>query len=141
MILVLAKQRNIATKYGNSNLIFVARAVSIGCMIEDLWTVSEIFGLEIRDGNGAGWGQKKGSSFPPHMVLSFPISALSHKMEKIFLHHPHPLGSCEAPPHPVKLYMSICSTTITYFSNKTYFINKNRLEITTKFIISNQTNF
>ena len=43
MILVLAKQRNIATEYENRYLIFVARAVSIGCMIEDLWTMSEIF--------------------------------------------------------------------------------------------------
>ena len=52
--------KEIATKYGNRYLIFVAQAVLIGCMIEDLWTVSEIFGLEIRDGNGVRWGQIKG---------------------------------------------------------------------------------
>ena len=76
------------------------------------------------------------------MVLACPISAAPpHKMEKIFLPHPYPKGPCKAPPHLVKLCMSICSTTIIYFSNKTYFINKNILEITTKFIISNQTNF
>ena len=32
------------------------------------------FYLSLRDGNEAGWGRRMGSSSPPHMVLSFPIS-------------------------------------------------------------------
>ena len=53
-----------------------------------------------------------------------------------------PTVSLGAPPHPVKLYfLLICPTISTIFFNETYFINKNILEITTKFILSNQFNF
>ena len=57
-----------------------------------------------RDGNGAGWVWKMGFSPPPRMVLSYPILTRLRMTGKIFLPHPHPLGPCEAPPHPVKLY-------------------------------------
>ena len=87
-------------------------------------------------------GAKDGSLPPPLMVLSCPIPAPPNITRKIFLPHPHPLGPCKALPYPVKLYfLLICLTTITIFFNKTYFINKNILEITTKFISSNQTKF
>ena len=53
-----------------------------------------------------------------------------------------PLGPHEALTYFVKLYfLLIFLTTITIFFNKTYFINKNIFEITTKFISSNQTKF
>ena len=53
-----------------------------------------------------------------------------------------PLGPHETPSHPVKFYfLLIYLTTSTIFFNETYFINKNILEITTKFIPSNQINF
>ena len=73
-------------------------------------------------------------------VLPHPRSA--HMMGKTFSPHLRPLGPCEAPPHLIKLYfLLICSTTSTiFFFNETYFINKNILEITTKFIQSNQIN-
>ena len=61
---------------------------------------------------------------------------------KIFLSHSYPLGPHEAATHPVKLYfLLICPATITIFFNKLCFINENILEITTKFISSNQTIF
>ena len=61
-----------------------------------------------RDGNGAGWVRRMGSSSSPHMVLSYPIPApplpiLTCMMGKIFLPHPCPLGPREALPHPIKL--------------------------------------
>ena len=47
-----------------------------------------------------------------------------------------------SPPHPIKLFfLLICPTTSTIFFKETYFINKNILKITTKFIQSNQINF
>ena len=57
-----------------------------------------------------------------------------------FLPHPHPLGSHEAPPRKTLLLVNL-PTIITIFFNKTYFVSKNILEITNKFILSNQTNF
>ena len=64
-------------------------------------------------------------------------------MGKTSLPHLQPLGPYEALPRPVKFYLVlICPTTITILFNKTCFININIFdEITTKFILSNQTNF
>ena len=45
-----------------------------------------------------------------------------------------------APPHKTLLLVNL-PTTITIVFNKTCFVNKNVLETTNKFILSNQTNF
>ena len=75
--------------------------------------------FEIRDGNGVGWGQRMGSSSPPRMVLSCPISAPLRMTRKTFSSHPCPLGPREALPHPVKLYfLLICPTIRTIFLMK-----------------------
>ena len=96
----------------------------------------------VSDGNGARRGRRMGSSSPPRMVLSCPILAPPRMTGKTFPPHPRPLGPREAPPHSIKLYfLIICPTTSTIFFNETYFIDKNILEITTKFIPSNQINF
>ena len=63
--------------------------------------------IKIRYGNGVGWGgvgPKDGSLPPLRIVLSYPIPALLCMMGEIFLPHPHPLGPCEVPLYPVKLY-------------------------------------
>ena len=85
-----------------------------------------------------GAGPKDGVFIPaPHgFVLPYP-----RMMGKIFLTHPCPLGPCKALSQPVTLLLVNLSTTITIVFNKIYFINKNILEITNKFIPSNQTNF
>ena len=94
------------------------------------------------DGNGVERGRRMGSSSPPCMVLSYLISSRTCMTGKTFSSHPRPLGPREIPPHLVKLYfLLICPTTSTIFFNETYFIDKNILEITTKFIPSNQINF
>ena len=92
-------------------------------------------------GQGQVW--RMGSSPSPHMVLSYPIPAPPRMMGKIFLPNPRPLRPREAPPHSVKLYfLLICLLLLQiFFYYKTYFISKNILEITNKFIPSNQTNF
>ena len=75
--------------------------------------------FEIRDDNGAGWGQRMGSSSPPCMVLSCPISAPLRMTRKTFSSHPCPLGPREALPHLVKLYfLLICPTISTIFLMK-----------------------
>ena len=78
--------------------------------------------VECRDGNGAGQGQRMGSSSPPRMVLSYPIPATPsppRMMRKTFSPHLRPLGPREAPPHPVKLYcLLIYPTTSTIFLMK-----------------------
>ena len=87
-------------------------------------------------GGSEGWGLR------PRMVLSYPILTPPHMMGKFFFPHPYPLGLHEAPPPPRKtLFLVNLSTTITIVFNKTFFINKNILEITNEFIPSNQTNF
>ena len=58
--------------------------------------------IKIRYGNGVG--PKDGSLLPLRIVLSYPIPALLCMMGEIFLPHPHPLGPCEVPLYPVKLY-------------------------------------
>ena len=95
-----------------------------------------------RDGNEVGWDQRMGCSSPPYMVLSCLIPAPLHMTKKTFSTHPRPLEPHEAPPHLIKFYfLLIFPTTSTNFFYETYFINTNILEITTKFIPSNQINF
>ena len=73
-----------------------------------------------------GWGRAEGWDLRPRPTWFCLAPSL-------------PLG---ASPHPVKVYfLLICPTISTIFFNEIYFINKNILEITTKFILSNQINF
>ena len=51
-----------------------------------------------RDGNGAGWGRRMGSSSLPRMVLSCPILARPHMTGKTFSPHPYPLGPPKSRP-------------------------------------------
>ena len=90
---------------------------------------------------GQGGAKDGVFTLAPHgFVLPHPYSA-PHNMENFVTPSP-PLGPHEALTYLVKLYfLLIFLTTITIFFNKTYFINKNILEITTKFILSNQTKF
>ena len=67
----------------------------------------------IRDGNGAGRGQRMGSLSPPRMVLSCLIPISPRMMGKTFSSHPRPLGPRETPPHPVKLYILLIFPTIS----------------------------
>ena len=74
---------------------------------------------------------------PEDFVLLHP-RPVPHDMENL-LPHLRLLGPCEVLSHFVKLdFLLICLTISTHFFNKTYFINKNIFEITTKFIQSNQ---
>ena len=79
-----------------------------------------VFSKDItRDGNGAGRGRRMGSSSPPRMVLSCPISAPLRMTRKTFSSHPCPLGPREALPHFIKLYfLLIFITIITIFLTK-----------------------
>ena len=97
-----------------------------------------------------GWlqgrvGLKDGVFIPAHIVLSYPISVPFRPASydgKNFLTPFPPLGALRSPafPHPVKFYfLLICPTTSTIFIMKP--INKNILEIITKFIPSKQINF
>ena len=89
-------------------------------------------------GGAKGWGLRPRPAWF-FLAPSQPCPAL-HDRENFLIPSP-PLGG-PAPPHPVKLYfLLIFPITKTIFFNKTYFINKNILEITTKFIPSNQINF
>ena len=75
--------------------------------------------FEIRDGNGVEWGRRMGSSSPPRMVLSCPISALLYMTRKTFSSHPYPLGPYETPLHRIKLYfLLIYPITSTIFLMK-----------------------
>ena len=52
------------------------------------------------------------------------------------------LGTLQSPVPPCKTLLHVnLPTTITIVFNKTCFVNKNILEITNKFLPSNQTNF
>ena len=88
-------------------------------------------------------GPKDGvfASTPHGFVLLYPHPALHDK--EPFSPHPHTLRPCETPPHLVKQYIfvNLPRNQYNFFFNKTYFINKNILEIITKFIPSNQINF
>ena len=91
--------------------------------------------FSFRDGNEARWVQRMRSSPLPCMILSYPIPTLPCMTWKFFLPHLRPLE-----PHKTLILVNF-STTITVVFNKTYFVNKNILEIAKKFILSNQTNF
>ena len=91
-----------------------------------------------RGSNGAGRGRRMGSSSLSCMVLSYSIPTSPRMTEKTFSPHPSPLGPHEALSHHEKLYfLLICPIVSRIFFNETYFINKNILEIITKFIPSN----
>ena len=94
---------------------------------------------------GWQWGKvrpKDGVFVPaPHaFVLPHPRPTL-HDGEN-FLTLSLPLGAPQSPAPPRKTLLFVNFPYNQYkFFNETYFINKNILEITTKFIPSNQINF
>ena len=86
-------------------------------------------------GMAMGWGEAERWGLRPRL-------APPHMMGKNFPPHPCSLGPHEILSHLIKLYfLLIFPITSTIFFKETYFINKNILEITTKFIPSNQINF
>ena len=92
-----------------------------------------------KDDNGVGRGGRMGIFIPAShdFVLLHPYPA-PHDGKNFLT----PFLPLKAPSHLVKLYfLLIFPTTSTIFINETYFINKNILEIITKFISSNQINF
>ena len=94
-------------------------------------------------GRVGGRGVLKDGVFAPaphDFVLPNPHPA-SHD-RKNFLTPSPPNGAPRSPALPCKTLLLVnLPTTITIVFNKTCFINKNILEITNKFIPSNQTNF
>ena len=99
------------------------------------------FWREPRDGNGAGRGRRKGSSFPPRMILSCPIPVMQvfilaphdfvlphprpappRMTGKILLPHPRPsppIRALQSPASPRKIYfLLICLTTSKFFLMK-----------------------
>ena len=99
--------------------------------------------MEVRGGNRIKWGQRTRSSPRPCMVFFvLPHSCLTCMIEKIFLPYSCPLGPCEAldPPCKTLLFVNFPYNYYNFF-NKICFINENILDITTKFILSNQTIF
>ena len=91
------------------------------------------------------WGWRMEFSPLLRMVLFCPISILpcpALHNGKIFLTAFLPLRAPKSPTPTLKTFLLVnLPTTITIFYSKTFFINKNILEITNKFILSNQTNF
>ena len=93
-----------------------------------------------------GWGgvaSKDGVFVPtPHGIVLPHPRPTPHDGEN-FLTPSLPLRALRslAPPPKTLLFLLICPTISTIFFNETYFINKNILKITTKFIPSNQINF
>ena len=85
-------------------------------------------------------GPKDGVPVPtPHGFVLPHLRSAPHDDEN-FLPHPRPMGPRKAPPHPTPshktlLFVNLPITIIIVF-NKTYFVNKNILEITNKFITS-----
>ena len=92
-----------------------------------------------------GWGRaglKDGVMAPAShdFVLLNPCPA--PHVEENFLTPSSPSGALRNPAPPCKTLLFInLPTTITIVFNKTYFVNKNILKITNKFIPSNQINF
>ena len=83
-----------------------------------------------------------GSLSPPRMVFFYPILAPILHDSKNFLVASLPLGVLRNPTPPRKTQLLVnLPTIIAFVFNKTYFVNKNILEIKNKFILSNQTNF
>ena len=98
-----------------------------------------------RDGIGARWSRRIGSSSPSRMVLFYLIPTPPRMMGKTFSSHPRPLGPRQlhpTSPYLVKFYfLLICPTTNTIFLMKLISLIKIYLKITTKFFSSNQINF
>ena len=94
---------------------------------------------------GVRWGFKMGSSFLSRMVFSCSIIASSRPILHDGKNFPTPSPPLGALRSPTSLRKTLLFVNLPYnyynFSNETYFINKNILEITTKFIPSNQINF
>ena len=94
-----------------------------------------------------GWGGSEGWSLHPHFAQfclspSPPHPTPPCMTEKFFLPPSTPLRTPRIPAPPYKTLLLInLSTTIIIVFNKTCFINKNILDITNKFIPSNQNNF
>ena len=86
--------------------------------------------IPLRDGNGAGRVRRMVSSPPSYMVLSYPIPTLPHMTGKILLPHPHPLGTREAPPHPIKLcFLLTCPQLLQLFLIKYFSLIKINLKL------------
>ena len=70
------------------------------------------FYISLRDGNGERWGQRMGSSSPPHMVLSCPISTphrpAPHDRENFLTPSPS-LRALQRPasPHKTLLFVNL----------------------------------
>ena len=81
-----------------------------------------------------GWGLRPRPAW-------FCLTPCPHDGENFFTPSP-PLETLRspAPSHKTLLFVNLL-TTSTIFLNETYFIDKNILEIKTKFILSNQFNF
>ena len=86
-----------------------------------------------------GWGGAESGIFAP-ILHGFVL--LYSRLRKNFIVPSSPLGAPRSPTLSHKILLLInFPITITIFLNKTYFINKNILEIANKFIPPNQTNF
>ena len=94
-------------------------------------------GMAMGQGGAEGWG------LCPRLAwfCLAPSSPASYD-GKNFLTPSLPLGAPWSPAPPRKILLFVNLPYIEYnFFNETYFIDKNILEITTKFIQSNQINF
>ena len=98
----------------------------------------------IRDDNGAGWdkaGPKDGVFVLVQYGFVLPIPAPPRMTKKLS----HPIPVLQAPRNPALPRKTLLFVNLPYnqynFFNETYLTNKNILEITTKFILSNQINF
>ena len=93
-----------------------------------------------------GWGSVEGWGLCPcptwYCLAPSPPRPAPHDGEN-FLTPSLPLRALQslAPPRKTLLFLLICPIISTIFFNETYFINKNILKITTKFIPSIQINF
>ena len=89
-----------------------------------------------------GCGGSKGWGIRPRPVWFCLTSSPPHMTEKIFLPHPRILGPRKTPSPSCKTLLFVnLPITITIVFNQTGFVNKNILEITNKFILSNQFSF
>ena len=93
-------------------------------------------GVAILEGGGGG-GTRKNGVFTPTQY-SFVLSCLRPK-DRVFTPFLHDGVNLLAPSLPLRALQDLA--LLHFFIYKTYFVNINILEIITKFIISNQTNF